>query len=483
MACERISFADVCQKLPKEWPLDPGPALTKAFQSLRQKVVVLDDDPTGTQTVYDVPVITEWSLESLRAEMANPLPAFYILTNSRSLPSAEARELNLTISKNLVKIAREVSRSFVVISRSDSTLRGHFPVEVEALIEGLGEEPDAILLIPFFAEGGRYTLNDVQYVQDGDFLVAAAETEFAQDASFGYKASNLREWVEEKSQGRVRATDVRSISIEGIRSGGPDRVAECLRSLPRRVICVVNAVSVRDLEVFTQGLVQVELEGKRFLYRAASSFVAARCALSPRPLLLAEELTLSHGGGLIVVGSFVPITTSQLHMLLNQSEMVGLEIDIGAVLDDGRRRKEIERVASEANRLLRDAMDVTIFTSRQLRSGNYPEENLSIARRVSGALVDVVRSISSRPRYIVAKGGITASDIATEALGVKRSMVRGQLLPGVPVWELGPESRHPGMPYVVFPGNVGDSDALIRVSRLLRERPSVNSQLEKRVSS
>jgi uncharacterized protein YgbK (DUF1537 family) len=66
------------------------------------------------------------------------------------------------------------------------------------------------------------------------------------------------------------------------------------------------------------------------------------------------------------------------------------------------------------------------------------------------------------------KGGITSSDIATEGLAVKDALVCGQIIPGVPVWKLGAESRYPGLIYVVFPGNVGDAQALVEVVNKLR---------------
>jgi hypothetical protein len=52
--------------------------------------------------------------------------------------------------------------------------------------------------------------------------------------------------------------------------------------------------------------------------------------------------------------------------------------------------------------------------------------------------------------------------------GVRRAQVLGQIVPGVPVWRLGPESKYPGLPYVVFPGNAGGPDALASVIRVLR---------------
>ena len=45
----------------------------------------------------------------------------------------------------------------------------------------------------------------------------------------------------------------------------------------------------------------------------------------------------------------------------------------------------------------------------------------------------------------------------------------GQIQPGIPVWKLGPESRFPGLPYIIFPGNVGSDDTLKKVVKILRK--------------
>ncbi|HEX9372618.1 MAG TPA: four-carbon acid sugar kinase family protein, partial [Roseiflexaceae bacterium] len=304
---QHILRAELFAGLPPEWPDDPFPAIQAAVHASGVKVVVLDDDPTGTQTVHGVPVLTEWPVEALRSELANDLPACYLLTNSRSLMLAEARALNAAIGRVLVEAARQAGRAFVVVSRSDSTLRGHFPGEVEALAAALGQDFDAWLIVPFFQAGGRYTIDDVHYVADGDRLVPAGETEFARDAVFGYRASNLREWVAEKTGGRIPAPNVASIGLDDIRRGGPDRVAERLGSLARGAICVVNAASARDLDVFTRGLLAAEARGKRYLYRTASSFAAVRAGIALRPPLVRAELRLPEGGGgLVIVGSYVP---------------------------------------------------------------------------------------------------------------------------------------------------------------------------------
>jgi uncharacterized protein YgbK (DUF1537 family) len=142
-------------------------------------VVVLDDDPTGTQTVHNVPVLTEWSTEAIKRELEHPSPLFHILTNSRSLHEKDAKDLARQVGQNLTKAAEESGRRLCVISRSDSTLRGHFPAGVTGLVAGLQKAFEAYLLIPFLAEGGRVTLKDTHYLREGSGLTPVNETEFA----------------------------------------------------------------------------------------------------------------------------------------------------------------------------------------------------------------------------------------------------------------------------------------------------------------
>jgi uncharacterized protein YgbK (DUF1537 family) len=466
-----VNKEDLFNHLPPEWPEDLLPIIREEVSASKRKVVVMDDDPTGTQTVHNTPVLTEWSVEALQAELQSNFPAFYILTNSRSLTLHAARALNTDIGRNLIEARKRVNRDFVVVSRSDSTLRGHFPGEVEALASALGENFDGWIVIPFFLEGGRYTVEDTHYVEEGGWLIPSAETEFARDSVFGYRCSNLRDWVEEKTGGRVSSEDVLSIAIEDVRMGGPAGVTERLLSLQRSTICVVNAAGYRDVEVFVKGLLDAEAQGRRFLYRSAASFVRVRAGISPRPLLSSSDLDMpAQGGGLTLVGSHVPKTTRQLQKLLALPQMTGVEMDVEGILDGDRRDNEIDRICRSAEKLLQGDRDVVIYTSRRLVTAGHAESDLYIGNRVSEALITTLQRITSNLRYLIAKGGITASDVATKGLNVKRALVLGQILPGVPVWRLGSESRYAGIPYIVFPGNVGGDDALAETVRALRPR-------------
>jgi uncharacterized protein YgbK (DUF1537 family) len=474
---EPLHKAERLAALPAEWPEDLRPTIQWRLAARPHKVVVLDDDPTGTQTVHNVPVLTEWPVEALAAELANDLPAFYVLTNTRSMPLEEAQAINTSVGENLRAAARQIGRSFVVVSRSDSTLRGHFPGEVAALADALGGEFDAWLLAPFFLEGGRITIDDVHYVAIGEQLAPAGATEFARDRAFGYRESNLRAWVAEKTGGRVPTEQVASISLDDIRRGGPQLVAERLAELRSGRICVINAASMRDLEVVVAALLEAETRGKRFLYRTAASFVQVRAGLGPRPLLAREDLALPEvGGGLVLVGSYVPTTSGQVAALLDQGGITAIEVDVAALIDASRRDGEMARVARLAGEGLLRGEDVLIVTSRELMAGPGAAESLEIGRRVSDGLCAILRRIESRPRYLIAKGGITSSDLATRSLGVRRALVLGQALPGVPVWRLGAESRYPGLVYVVFPGNVGGPTALAEVVAALRDSGERHSE-------
>ncbi len=456
--------------LPQEWREELRPFIAEKVAKSERKIVVLDDDPTGTQTVHDVPVLTGWSVDALQAELADEAAScFYILTNSRSLPEPKAKALNQEIGQNLLEARQLTGKEFVVVSRSDSTLRGHFPAEVDALTEALRTDFDAWLIIPFFLEGGRYTIHDVHYVAEGTNLVPAAQTAFARDKAFGYQHSNLHDWVVEKSNGRFSPTAITAITISDLRQKGPQHITQKLLALPKGSVCIVNAASYRDLDVFVAGLLAAETAGKQYLYRTAASFVRVRAGLAERPLLTAADLfpQQKQGGGLLVAGSYVPKTTQQLACLLESELVTAVEINVSALLKDDTQTDEIQRVAQEADAALQSGADVALFTSRQLITGDDAISSLAIGQRISDSLIDIVRGISTQPRYMLAKGGITSSDVATKGLGIERAMVLGQLLPGVPVWQTGIESQYPQMPYIVFPGNVGGEDALVEsVQRL-----------------
>src|SRR5215216_2291272 len=460
----------------------PELRIERALDEIRRRVVesgtrviVLDDDPTGVQSVHGVPVLTTWAVEDLRWALEQTSPTFYILTNSRSLAEEEAIALNQEIARNLSEAAP--GTDFDIVSRSDSTLRGHYPAETDALAEALrerGRGPDGLIVCPAFFEAGRITVDDVHWVRQDGELVPAGQTEFASDHSFGYRASDLKAWVEEKTGGRIKASEVLSVGLADLREGGPERVLELLEEASGGRPVVINAASYADLEVFVLGLLAAEEEGKRFLYRTGPSFVRTRGGITEPKILGPEDLYRKRpkeGRGLVLVGSYVPTTTRQLEAALALDGIWGVEVSVRRILEPGSREDELGRVVEEVNRSLASS-EVVVYTSRELVTADPGLSNFEIGASVSGALVEVMRRVDrSLPlSFVVAKGGITSSDIATKGLEVRRAEVAGPLLPPgiVPVWILPDENDFPGLPYVIFPGNVGGPDSLARAIEVLR---------------
>jgi len=469
MSNKILSKNELLATLPPPWPQNLFSDIEKTAAEAKTKLAILDDDPTGTQTVHDMPVITNWSIPALAAELKADGPGFFVLTNSRSFTKPAAEALNREIGANLRQAISSTGVPVEVISRSDSTLRGHFPGEVDALLEGMEMPSLPRILVPCFFEGGRLTANDIHYVTEGSKVIPAALTPYAKDAVFGYKSSNLRNWVAEKTRGTLTVDQVASITIDDLRKGGPQRVSKKLVALEAFSCCIVNAVEYHDLMVFVAGLLTSEALGRQFLIRSGASYVRARAGIKPRVLLGRKDLTATSGsGGLFVIGSYVPKTNSQLAVLRQQQHVVGIEVKAKLLLDDASQANAIEAATDAANRALKSGLDVALFTSRDIVAGIDEGSNLTINRRISDSLIAIVRGIDCRPSYIVAKGGITSSDIATKGLSVQRAIIMGQVLPGVPVWRLGRETRWPGMSYIVFPGNVGEDDALATIQKLMK---------------
>jgi uncharacterized protein YgbK (DUF1537 family) len=442
------------------------PAIREQFMRGQKTIVVFDDDPTGTQTCYDVVVLTSWTVDLIAEELKKKPSILFILTNSRSMPESAAIELTLEIGRNLKEAVTQSGRSIVAISRSDSTLRGHFPAEVRALAQALNIEHAVWILLPAFIEGGRFTIEDVHYIVEQQELIPVADTPFAKDNAFGYSHSNVKEWIEEKTKGGIKAEEVISFSLEDIRMGGPNAIAEKLtQSLPGQV-GVVNAVSYKDLEVFTMGLLLAEKSGKTFLLRSSATFVPIRAGIAPGKIVAQEKRGVtSSNGSLVVVGSYVPKTTLQLNYLLSELTHQAIEVDVTDLLKSTNTLPQLGLIVRQTDQWLSSGKDVVIYTSRKLEVGNDAESSLKINGVVSTFLVNIIKGLTIRPSFIIAKGGITSSDLASKGLSAKKALILGQAIPGVPVWKLDIHSKFPEIVYIVFPGNVGGEVALSEVSK------------------
>ena len=366
----KVSKDELFAKIPAVDEAKVDAALNEEREAFDRKIIVLDDDPTGVQTVNGIHVYTDWTEESIAAGFAEENRMFFILTNSRAFQTAQTEEEHRTIAARVAAEARRTGKEFMLISRSDSTLRGHYPLETVTLartLEESGERIDGEVLMPFFKEGGRFTIGDVHYVQEGAELTPAGDTEFARDKTFGYTASNMKEYIEEKTQGTFRAADVVSISLDDLRAVHVDAITEQLMAVTDFRKVIVNAVDYVDVKVFAIAMMRAMKAGKNFLFRTAAAWTKVIGGVADKPLLGRDELVVAGNanGGLIIIGSHVKKTTEQFEKLRELDAVKFVEFNHLLVLDTPRLEAELQRIIRETEDAIRHGMTVAVYTGRK----------------------------------------------------------------------------------------------------------------------
>lgn len=429
--------------------------------TLRTKIVVLDDDPTGSQTVHSCRLLTRWDDATLHAALLDDAPLFFVLTNTRGMDAAHAADVTREVCRNLKSVLASLAVddtrfNLVYVSRSDSTLRGHYPVETDVMADELGPF-DAHFLIPAFFEGGRFTRDSVHYLMVNGVPTPVHETEFARDSVFGYRHSYLPDYVEERTHGRIRAAEVECFLLSDVRGD----VSQRLLALHDNACCVVDAEVQADLNHFADQLLAAAAHGKRFLFRSAASLLTALAKLPPQPVAreAMRAYVRDHQPGAVIVGSHVKKTTAQLECLLKEPSVLGLEIDVDRITTD--RNDLLQAVLKQADNAHTRGLTPVIFTSRIER--HFPDQasRLTFGEEVSGFLVEVVRGLPATLGFLISKGGITSNDVLAHGLALTASTVLGQILPGCSIVRCADDHpRYPRLPVVIFPGNVGDDSAM-----------------------
>jgi uncharacterized protein YgbK (DUF1537 family) len=434
------------------------------------KIIVLDDDPTGSQTVHSCLLLTRWDEDTLKQALLDPSPLFFVLTNTRGMDATRAagvtREVCWKLHRVLDSLAQAGQRiNALFVSRSDSTLRGHYPVETDVMAEELGPF-DAHFLVPAFFEGGRITRDSVHYLMVDGQPVPVHETEFARDSVFGYTHSYLPDYVAEKTRGRIPAEAVQRFLLAEVRGDAMPR----LLALRGNACCVVDAETQADLNHFAAQLKEAAGQGKRYLFRSGASLLTALAQLPPQPVAAEDMHRYVRDGrpGAVLVGSHVKKTTDQLARLLQAPGAVPVEVDVDRVVPQ--REALLAETLARVAELHAAGRTPVIFTSRLERVFSNQAARLEFGEQVSAFLMDVVRGLPETLGFLISKGGITSNDVLSTGLALRASRVLGQILPGCSVVRC-PEDhpRFPRMPVVIFPGNVGGEDALqVAYQRLAR---------------
>ena len=475
------------------------------------KIVVIDDDPTGSQTVHSCPLLLRWDVETLRQGLRHPSPLVFVLANTRALSPVDAAQRNREILDALaaaMQVEGLPPEQLQLVSRGDSTLRGHGVLEPQVLAEAWTtrfEPVDATLHVPAFLPGGRTTVDGVHLLHGEPVHTTA----FARDRLFGYSTSDLAAWLEEKSAGAIAAASVARLGLSQLeaaavaRAGGDPagfaQLLSWLEALEGNRPVVVDATHPRQLEALGAALDRLR-HRKRFLFRSAASLLnglvdGGAQPLGPQPLgpeglagLRRSERAAMPG--LVVVGSHVPLADQQLQQLLAQPSCEGLELPvarIARVLEGGHGDWLLPDLElewrSQLEQVMARGLTPVLFTSRgELGFGEGEAaavRRLRFGMALARLMARVVAGLAPQLGYVISKGGITTGTLLAEGLGLASVQLEGQLLPGLSLvrplaasvsggtGEACADRGLTGLPVITFPGNLGDADTLTEAWRLM----------------
>ena len=482
------------------------------------KIVVFDDDPTGSQTVHSCPLLLRWDAASLRQGLADPSPLLFLLVNTRDLPPEQARARLTTLCRTLQPLLAEAWAAgtidrWLVVSRGDSTLRGHFPLESEVISAELGPFA-ASFLVPAFLSGGRTTAAGVHLLH-GEPVHRSA---FAQDRLFGYGTSFLPAWVAEKTAGAIPAEAVQRIDRSELeaavaeREGGESKGFQALVGRLADLTCnpwvVVDGERPAQLAAFAAAVDQASDPAaglvskgdgttasapspapgpRRFLFQSAASLITALAELPPQPLSAAGLAALRRSGpdgqplpGLVLVGSHVPLADAQLAALLAESACGGVDLEVGKVarvlagpLPD-RLLPSLESAwLDRLQAVLARGQTPVLFTSRGELACSSPAERRALGEALAGLMARLAARLAPQLGYLISKGGITSQTLLADGLELAMLRLEGQLLPGLSLLRpagAGVPEALAGLPLITFPGNLGDGQTLLESWRLMEGR-------------
>ncbi|MDJ0637023.1 MAG: four-carbon acid sugar kinase family protein [Xenococcaceae cyanobacterium MO_188.B29] len=438
------------------------------MKSNQPKIIVLDDDPTGSQTVHSCLLLMRWDVATLRLALSDEVPIFFILTNTRAVTPEKAKTITKEVCQNLkVAIAAEEIADFLVVSRSDSTLRGHYPIETDVIESELGSF-DAHFLTPAFFEGGRVTIDSVHYLLIDGVRTPVHETEFAQDSVFAYSHSYLPDYVAEKTKGGIPSTAVARFTLADIRQGVRSRL---LNLVDNRCV-VVDGETQADFDRFAEDVLSTAAIGKRFLFRSAASLITslAQIGSQPTPPEKMASYKPTQEPGVFIVGSHVRKTTQQLERLLQESGITGIEVNVIQLRDFPTQRNDLlQEILQSVRQAFVKGQTPVVYTSRQELSFTNIQQRLDFGSAVSALLMDIVKGLPPQIGFLVSKGGITSNDVLSEGLNLTTARLLGQIIPGCSIVRTPTDHPNfPNLPVVLFPGNVGQTGSLVEVWQCLR---------------
>lgn len=172
--------------------------------------------------------------------------------------------------------------------------------------------------------------------------------------------------------------------------------------------------------------------------------------------------------GAVVVGSHVKKTTAQLERLLLEAGVVGIEVDVSQLLDTDASPQLLATTLAQVFQVHESGKTPVVYTSRKELQFGDTQTRLEFGLAVSALLMAIVQGLPADIGFLISKGGITSNDVLSTGLALRSARLLGQILPGCSVVRTPADHpRFPDLPVVLFPGNVGDEDALATVYQRL----------------
>jgi len=445
------------------------------------KIIIIDDDPTGSQTVSDCNLILRWDYETILKGLKGSSNLLFILANTRSLAEKDVKIRLKEICSSLEKIMNNVlfaEEKFIVISRGDSTLRGHNFIEPFIINQLLGPF-DATFYIPAFIEGNRTTINGNHFVDN----IPIHKTIFSKDKIFGFKTSNIKELIYQQSNRQINNNHIENIFIKDfdeLDQNQPNHIQTYMENLKNNKKVIVDIIDYSQLDKFSR-IVKTLIKKKKFLFRSAASFISSLSNIkqTQKDKTYFSQLRRKNSSnqimkGLVVIGSYVKLTTLQLNAVLGISLCKPIEINVYKLYDCFKHKDNLNQINHLKEKILfsirsylsQDDIPV-LFTSREIISPRDKNDLIQFQYFLSVFIANIVSAVKNELGYLISKGGITTNTILSEGLHADSVYLEGQILPGVSLVTFNLLKQKGKLPIVTFPGNIGNRMSLVKALEIL----------------
>ena len=434
------------------------------------KIIVFDDDPTGSQSVHDCLLLLNWNYETLLKGLLSNSSLLFILANTRSLSEKEVKKRLQEICSNIYKVSVEnkIQNNLLFVSRGDSTLRGHNFLEPDLINQYLGPF-DATFHIPAFLEGNRITVNGKHFVNG----IPAHQTTFAKDKIFGYKTNDLKKMLREKSRFKIELENIMNLSC--IDQYSSYELKKIIQNLNNNTHVIVDIDKYSQLEKFSE-IIRELFNNKKFLFRTAASFLKSisNTKNNKKNNFYYSQLRIRNKlnqflPGLIIIGSYTDISTKQLEKLLELNFFEAVEFDVEKFYrfyvskDNQTEMFKLKKMILKTIRtILKKSLIPVVFTSRKEKVLANNFDQIDLNNSLSFFLAEIVADIKYEIGYLISKGGITSNTILNSSFNIDYVYLEGQICSGISLVKAHLANNN-DLPVITFPGNLGNDYSLREV--------------------